>query len=152
MENTYFYYLELKNLQFNGKVKCKILLINHCEKFNVQLKAGLLNANFRIMMFWSTCFFLNLVFSSDGFEINVLHKPQVHKSFGEGSYMFNQPVYEHGYEGIILRPWGGTPLLSSPTPLFRWPRKPGSRLLSELRRRQPRLGSVRRRAGPPVSV
>ena len=112
MENKYFYYLELKNLQFNGKVKCKILLINHCEKFNVQLKAGLLNANFRIMMFWSTCFFLNLVFSSDGFEINVLHKPPVHKSFGEGSYQFNQPVYEHGYEGIILRPWGGTPLLS----------------------------------------
>ena len=45
MENKYFYYLELKNLQFNGKVKCKILLINHCEKFNVQFKAGLLNVN-----------------------------------------------------------------------------------------------------------
>ena len=103
MENKYFYYLELKNLQFNGKVKCKILLINHCEKFNVQLKAALLNVNFRIMMmFWSSCLFLNLVFSTDGFEINVLHKPPVHKSFGEGSYQFNQPVYEHGYQGISV--------------------------------------------------
>ena len=69
MENKYFYYLELKNLQFNGKVKCKILLINHCEKFNVQLKAALLNVNFRIMMFWSACLlFLNLVFPTAGFE------------------------------------------------------------------------------------
>ena len=105
MENKYFYYLELKNLQFNGKVKCKNLLINHCEKFNVQLEAGLLNVNFRIMMFWSTCcLFLNSFLSTDGFEINVLHKPQIHKSFGEGSYVFNQPVYEHGYQGNILTP------------------------------------------------
>ena len=49
------------------------------------------------MMFWKFCLF-KLAFTS-AFEINVLHKPQIHKSFGEGSYVFNQPLYQHGLEG-----------------------------------------------------
>ena len=55
-------------------------------------------------MLRTDCLILNIILltvtTSDGFQINVLHKPKVHKSFGEGSYVFNQPVYEHGYEGM----------------------------------------------------
>ena len=52
------------------------------------------------MMFWKCCIFSFIISTADCFEINILHKPKVHKSFGQGSYVFNQPVYEHGYEGM----------------------------------------------------
>ena len=74
-----------------------MVFINHCEKFNAQFKGTLLNVNFKIMMLWKFCLF-NLAIVS-AFEINVLHKPKIHKSFGEGSYVFNQPLYKHGIEG-----------------------------------------------------
>ena len=48
-------------------------------------------------MFWKF-FLLEFIAFTSSFEINVLHKPKVHKSFGEGSYVFNQP-YKHGLEG-----------------------------------------------------
>ena len=79
-----------------------MVFINHWEKFNAQFQSALLNVNFRIMMFWKSCLF-NLAFTS-AFEINVLHKPQIHKSFGEGSYVFNQPLYQHGLEGKQTKP------------------------------------------------
>ena len=49
------------------------------------------------MKFWKSCLF-NFALTS-AFEINVLHRPRIHKSFGEGSYIFNQPLYQHGIEG-----------------------------------------------------
>ena len=49
------------------------------------------------MMLWKFCLFDLAIVSA--FEINVLHKPKIHKSFGEGSYVFNQPLYKHGIEG-----------------------------------------------------